>query len=86
MPTLFRVCVALRRSDPTYSLNMEQFNLKILNEVRGKEQYRAEASNRFAAAGGLEAEVDINRASESIRKNITISAKGILGYYKLKKV
>jgi hypothetical protein len=34
----------------------------------------------------LEAEVDVNRASESIRKNNTISAKEIMGYYKLKKI
>jgi hypothetical protein len=28
---------------------MERFNLKKLNEVQGKEQYRVEVSNRFAA-------------------------------------
>jgi hypothetical protein len=27
---------------------MERFNLRILNEVDGKEQYRVEISNRFA--------------------------------------
>jgi hypothetical protein len=33
----------------------------------------------------LDAEVDINRAWETIRENITISAKQSLGYYELKK-
>jgi hypothetical protein len=28
---------------------MERFNLKNLNEVEGKEKYRVEVSNRFAA-------------------------------------
>jgi hypothetical protein len=28
---------------------MEKFNLKKLNEVEGKEQYRVEISNKFAA-------------------------------------
>jgi hypothetical protein len=30
-------------------IHMESFNLKKLNEVEGKEQYRVEISNRFAA-------------------------------------
>jgi hypothetical protein len=29
--------------------HIERFNLKKLNEVEGKEQYRVEVSNRFAA-------------------------------------
>jgi hypothetical protein len=51
-----------------------------LNEVEGKEQYRVEISNRFAALEYLETEVDINRAWETIRESITVSAKGSLGY------
>jgi hypothetical protein len=35
---------------------MERFNLQTLNEVDGKEQFRVEVSNRFAA---LETEADI---------------------------
>jgi hypothetical protein len=49
---------------------MERFNLKKLNRVEGKEQYRAEISKRFAALENL----DINRAWETIRENIKISA------------
>jgi uncharacterized metal-binding protein YceD (DUF177 family) len=33
---------------------MERFNLKKLNEAEGKEQYRVEVSNRFAALKDLE--------------------------------
>jgi hypothetical protein len=42
-------------------------------------------SNRFAALENLDTEVDINRAWETIRKNVKISAKGSIGYYQLKK-
>jgi hypothetical protein len=41
---------------------MERFNLKKLNELEGKEQYRVEVSNRFAALEDLGAEVEINSA------------------------
>jgi hypothetical protein len=46
--------------------HMERFNLKNLNDVVGKEQYRVEVSNRFAAFEDLDAEVDINSAWETI--------------------
>jgi hypothetical protein len=45
---------------------MGRFNLKRLNEVEGKEQYRVEISNRFAALENLDTDVDINRAWETI--------------------
>jgi hypothetical protein len=45
---------------------MERFNLMKLKEVEGKEQYRVEISNRFVALENLEAEMDINRAWETI--------------------
>jgi hypothetical protein len=57
---------------------MERFNLK-LNEVEGKDQYRVEISNRFAALENLDTEVDVNNAWETIRENIKISAKESLG-------
>jgi hypothetical protein len=41
---------------------MERFNLKKLNDVEGKEQYRVEISNRFSALENLDTEVDINRS------------------------
>jgi hypothetical protein len=64
---------------------MESFNLKKLNEVEGKEQYRVEISNRFAALENLDAEMDISTAWETIRKNIKILVKESLDYYKVKK-
>jgi hypothetical protein len=64
---------------------MERFNLKKVNEAEGKGQYLVEFSNRIAALENDETEVDINRTWESIRENIKVSAKEILGYYELKK-
>jgi hypothetical protein len=64
---------------------MERFSLKKLNEVDSKEQDQVEISNRFAAFENSDDGVDINRALETIRENIKISAKEGLGYYKLKK-
>jgi hypothetical protein len=49
---------------------MERFNLKKLNKVEVKEQYRVEISNSFAALEHLDAEVDIKRAWETIREDI----------------
>jgi hypothetical protein len=64
---------------------MKRFNLKMLNEVEGKEQYRVEVSNRFAALEDWEAGVEINSDRETIIENINISAKEGLGYFELKK-
>jgi hypothetical protein len=54
-------------------------------EAEGKEQYRVEISNRFAALENLDTEMDINRVRETIRENIKISTKEILGYHELKR-
>jgi hypothetical protein len=62
-----------------HRFHMERFNLNKLNEEEGKEQYRVEISNRFAALENLDTEVDINRALETIRGNIKISAKESVG-------
>jgi hypothetical protein len=45
---------------------MERFNLKKSCEVAGKEKYRVEVSNRFAALEDLDAEVEINTIWETI--------------------
>jgi hypothetical protein len=60
-------------------------SIKKLNDVEGKEQFRVEVSNRFAALEDFDAEVEINSAWETIRENIKISAKESLGYFELKK-
>jgi hypothetical protein len=56
-----------------------------LNRVEYKEQYHVEIKNMFAALENLDCEVDINRAWETVRENIEISAKDSLGYYEWKK-
>jgi hypothetical protein len=63
---------------------MERFNLKKLNNVDCKEQFREEVSNRLAALEDLDTEVEIKSAWETIRENTKISAKESLGYFKLK--
>jgi hypothetical protein len=77
-----RLAVNKQRSQ---RFDMERFNLKKLNDVEGKEQFRVEVSNRFAALEDLDTEVEINSAWETFRENITISAKESLGYFELKK-
>jgi hypothetical protein len=68
----------------SHKFQMERFSLKKLNDVEGKEKYRVEVSNRFAALEDLDAEVEINTVWETIRENINISAKESPGYYELK--
>jgi hypothetical protein len=65
---------------------MERFNLKKLNDVEGKEQFRVEVSNRFAALEDLDIEVEINSDWETITENIKISAKKSLDYFELMKL
>ncbi|PNF34951.1 hypothetical protein B7P43_G18172, partial [Cryptotermes secundus] len=69
----------------THSIHMEKFNLKKFNEVGGKEHYCVAISNRFAALENLKTEVDVNKAWQTIRENIKMSAKESLGYYEPKK-
>jgi hypothetical protein len=59
---------------------MERFSLKKLNKVEDKEQYCVQISNSFAALENSDAEMDINRAWETIRERIKISAKETLCY------
>jgi hypothetical protein len=73
-----RLAVNKQRSHRLY---MARFNLKKLNEVEGKEQFRVEVSDRFAALEDLDTEVEINSAWEVIRENIKMSAKESLGYF-----
>jgi hypothetical protein len=64
---------------------MESFNLKKLNNVEGKEQFRVEVSNRFAALEDLDTELDIISAWETIRESVKTSANQSLGYFEMKK-
>jgi hypothetical protein len=64
--------------------DLESFDLKKLDDVEVKEKYQVEISNRFATLEILDESFDINNAWEIIGENIKISAKGNLGYQKLK--
>jgi hypothetical protein len=68
----------------SHKLHRERFNLKKLKEVEDKEKYHVEVSNMFAALGDLDPDAEINTVSETIRKNINMSAEESLGYYELK--
>jgi hypothetical protein len=59
--------------------DMERFNLWKLNEAESEEHYQIKNSNRFAALENLEDDVDINRAWETIRGNVKISATESVG-------
>jgi hypothetical protein len=61
-------------------MNVERFNLKQLNEEEVKEQYQVTIKNKFAALENLDENEDINRAWETIRENIRISAKESIGF------
>jgi hypothetical protein len=70
----FRERLAMSKQT-THAVQMARFNLKKLSEVEGKERYRVKISNRFAALEILGTEGDVNKAWETIRNNIKISAK-----------
>jgi hypothetical protein len=48
-------------------------------------QYQVKISNRFTASENLDTSVDVNKARETIRGNVKISARKSLGYHELKK-
>jgi hypothetical protein len=58
--------------------------LKTVNDVEVKKKYHLEISNRFAASESLYESFENNNAWETITENIETSAKGNLGYQKLK--
>jgi hypothetical protein len=69
----------------SHKFYMERFKLRKLNEVRGKEKYGVEISNRFSALEDLDAEVEIYYVWETIRENMKIPTKESLYCYELKK-
>jgi hypothetical protein len=77
-----RLAVNKQRSQ---RFDMERFNLNKLNDVEGKLQFHVEVSNRFTALEDFDTEVEINSTWETIRDNMKISTKEIVGYFKLMK-
>jgi hypothetical protein len=67
--------LAVSKQKKKHRIRMEIFNLKKLNEIESKEQYRVEISNSFAALENSDSEMEVNKAWEIIRENIKISAK-----------
>jgi hypothetical protein len=55
----------------------ERFSLKTLNVMEGKEKYRVEVPNRFAALEDLDTEVDFNSAWETIIEHIQFQSKRV---------
>jgi hypothetical protein len=72
---MFRERLAISKQKTTHRVHMESFNLKKLSEVEGKDRYRVEIKNRFAALENLDTEGDVNKVWETIRENIKISDK-----------
>jgi hypothetical protein len=71
--------------EATHTVHMERFNVNKLSEVEAKEQYLVEISSRFSALKNLDTDGDVNKAWETIRENIKISAKESLSHYEPKK-
>jgi hypothetical protein len=69
-----RLAVNKQRSQ---RFDIERFNLKKLKDVEGKEQFRVEVSNRFAALEDVDTKVEINSAWETIRENIKFQPKRV---------
>jgi hypothetical protein len=67
-------------------MDVDRFNLKILNEGEVKEQYQVSIKNRFSAVENLQDNGDINRAWDATRANIKISAKRSIGHCEKKSV
>jgi hypothetical protein len=65
------------------NFDVERVNLKKLDDLESKEVYEVKVSNRFAAFGSVDNNVDISRAWESVKKK-KYSAEDSLGYDELK--
>jgi hypothetical protein len=65
-------------------LAISKFEKTWYGKIQFQETKRGKISNRYAALENLDDDVDINRAWETIKQNIKISVKEILGYYELK--
>jgi hypothetical protein len=75
-----RLAVNKQRSQ---RFDMERFNLKKLNHVEGKEQFRVEVSTRFAALEDLDTEVEINSSSNTVLFKKNVINMGISLYNKI---
>jgi hypothetical protein len=72
------------RKQATQKFYGEKFNLRKLNDLEVRKQYKVEITNRFAALENVSDDGDINRAWESIKDNIKTSVKESLGLHEIK--
>ena len=63
--------------------SVERLNLRKLNGLEVRKQYRIKISDRSAALGNSSDSADINRAWGNIRESIKTSAKESLGLHEL---
>jgi hypothetical protein len=63
------------RKQEAQKFDGEKFNLRKLNDLEVRKQYRIEITNRLAALENVSYDEDINRAWESIKENVKTSAK-----------
>jgi hypothetical protein len=72
------------RKKAAQKFDAEKFNLRKLEDLEVRKQYRIEITNRFAALENVSDDEDINRAWETIKENIKISAKESLCLHEMK--
>jgi hypothetical protein len=61
-------------------MDMERFYLKKLNEGEVKEQYQVTIKKEVCSLENLQVNCDINRAFDTVRKNIKLSSNESIGY------
>jgi hypothetical protein len=71
-------------SKPAHKCDVETFNLRKLNELEVRIQYRFGITNRFALLENLNDSMDISRAWEKVKDNVKTSANESMGLYELK--
>jgi hypothetical protein len=69
------------RKQEAQKFDGEKFNLRKLDDLEVRKQYRTEITNRFAALENESDDKDIKMAWESIRDNIKTSAKESVGLH-----
>jgi hypothetical protein len=72
------------RKQETQKFDGEKFNLRKLDDLEVRTQYRIEINNGFAAFENVSDDEDLNRAWENIKDNIKTSAKESLGLHEMK--
>jgi hypothetical protein len=72
------------RNRATQKFDGEKFNLRKLDDLEVRTQYRIEITNRFAVLENVSDDEDINRPWESNKENTKISAKENLGLHETK--